>query len=140
MSRGKELKSIAYAIAQKFSSRNNDLGGLWAMGPIFGVAQEYNRDAVHFDLLAKEIDPNISRLKPIIESFLYFLNFQIEVRHIRHSRIKKVTIDVIFNRTRKRPSSVSARYTEHPYNVVVSVESNHGLVYKGEANGWCYPV
>ena len=64
MARRRELKSIASGIAAHCVSRNNDIGGYWAMGIIYGIANERGVDSVSVDIMSDEsLCPELSAFR-----------------------------------------------------------------------------
>ena len=51
------LTNIAAGLCGSFASRNNDLGGYWAIGKLRLLAQQYSQNALSLDVLAPSMQP-----------------------------------------------------------------------------------
>lgn len=54
MPRRRELKSIASGMAMHCVSRNNDIGGYWALGILYRFALEAGADCLRVDIMSDE--------------------------------------------------------------------------------------
>lgn len=57
MIRRKQLKNLAYGIAGRFTSRNNDLNGYWALGILYSAAEDAGTNRVRLDIISQTATP-----------------------------------------------------------------------------------
>lgn len=57
MGKRDQLRAVAHGTASAFASRNNDLGGYWAIGKLCRHAVESGTLVISFDLLEREVTP-----------------------------------------------------------------------------------
>jgi hypothetical protein len=95
--RRKELKSILSGILGSFNSRNNDLGGYWAMGKIYLSAQQKGISNLEFDFLNANVSPNIESLIPISQTYNKILLSLLNKHNIPRDWLVAATLEIIFN-------------------------------------------
>jgi hypothetical protein len=79
MPRRRELKSVASGFASHCVSRNNDIGGYWALGIIYKSALETGTDEVRVAIMSG--DPVSAQLKAFRQSFRERASAQLSQSH-----------------------------------------------------------
>ena len=139
MAKLKLLKSIAYDMAYSFESRNNGSAGIWPLGPLLGHALKSEVSIVELDLRSQTVDPRSNKFSGVFQQYSQMLKDQLIKRSIPESLVISAVIKLTFDTSRTRPSPVSARFTECHFNIEFVLKSD-AREYKGNVNGWCFPL
>lgn len=90
------LTNIASGLCGSFVSRNNDLGGYWAIGKLRLLAEQQGRLAVLLDVLASSMQPSSSEFAPVLARYRRLLAKLAGLSGIRLEEITAVRIRVDF--------------------------------------------
>jgi hypothetical protein len=63
------LTNIAGGLCGSFASRNNDLGGYWAIGKLRLLAEQHPQNTVALDVLGPSMLPPSSEFAPLLENY-----------------------------------------------------------------------
>jgi hypothetical protein len=74
VSRRRSIGGVAVNILGSFVSRNNDVGGYWAIGKLYDHARQHHRQSVNIDLTTKEIQPGGSEFGPMLDKYSSLLS------------------------------------------------------------------
>ena len=96
MPRSARLTNIASGLCGSFASRNNDLGGYWAIGKLRLLAEQHGRSAVILDVLATSIQPPSSEFAPVLARYRRLLAKLAGVSGIRLEEITAAHITLDF--------------------------------------------
>lgn len=96
MPRNARLTNIAAGLCGSFASRNNDLGGFWAIGKLRLLAEQYSQSAVSLDLLAGSMQPSSSEFAQLLSDYHYLLHKLASRSGIRLEEITAAYISVDF--------------------------------------------
>jgi len=69
MPRSARLTNIASGLCGSFASRNNDLGGYWAIGKLRLLAEQHGRTTVLLDVLTSSVQPSSSEFAPVLARY-----------------------------------------------------------------------
>lgn len=97
MSRGERLKNIADGLCGSFASRNNDVGGYWAIGKLCLLAEQHNQKAVSLDLLAISLQPPSSEFALVLACCRRLLEKLARVSGIPFEELTTACITVDFS-------------------------------------------
>jgi hypothetical protein len=94
---------VAFGLLGSFNSRNNDVGGYWALGRLYGHAVNTMAPAVEVNLLELTITPPCGDFEGIVVHFQRMLGDQLSTRHLPADWVKGATIRVEFGRVKAPP-------------------------------------
>lgn len=138
MPRRKELKNIAFGIAGRFASRNNDIDGYWALGVLYSVASAAGTDAVHLDLVSETAEPSFQHAARLFSQFRQYLQGRLESVDLE-GYVVTATIDIEFNVEAQWKSPFGRTTWGDPFHCCVTLTDDLGKNHKGTARGWCGP-
>lgn len=96
MSRNGRLKNIATGLCGSFASRNNDLGGYWAIGKLRLLTEQYSQSAVSLNVLTGAIQPPSSEFAQPLADYHCLLQKLASRSGIRPEEITAAIISVDF--------------------------------------------
>src|SRR4051794_11876436 len=96
MPRNARLTNIAVGLCGSFASRNNDLGGYWAIGKLCLLAQQYSQNTASLDVLAPSMQPPASDFAQVLADYHRLLQKLASRSGIRFEEIKAAHISVDF--------------------------------------------
>ena len=151
MARRRRLQGVVAAIIGKFVSRNNDIGGYWALGILYKAASLNLTNTVHLDLLDQQILISLEKPYTVIIPFRKFLEQQLLKQGLELKHIKIAEIDIVFNSTEARNlidpifnPSLDCRSQEIPlcvpgdaYLCRARIVDDFGKEYNTQVYGWC---
>ena len=141
MPRRRELRGIAAGLLGSFTSRNNDIGGYWAIGQLYRFAQRSRMRKIDFDLLTGNINVRESlrdRLDALVSNYCLRLvddcwRLDIPSNWIRSAHIFiEFDADNDFQFHREYPD-------ENPFKCTVELEDDRGRRHCVQASGKCWP-
>ncbi|MBN2529807.1 MAG: hypothetical protein JXR76_25680 [Deltaproteobacteria bacterium] len=134
----REIKGIAAGIVGKFSSRNNDIGGYWALGVLYRDAVRNGSTVVQLNLLTGDIQPPIRNAGPLISYFREYLFFRLKAVGFEEYQIKGATVELKFGLKENPNESVLRKDTwGEPYLCRVFLVDDLGKCRSFEKSGWC---
>jgi hypothetical protein len=90
------LKHIAGGILGSFVSRNNDVGGYWALGILYADATDSN-DVVRLSLLEPSAIPPTPNVQLVAENYAEFLHRALIRKGVAREDLAEVNVEVQFN-------------------------------------------
>ncbi len=97
MPRRKELKSVAYGVADHFVSRYNEIDGYWALGILYKQANHNKIHTITLDIIKQEIHPNQIDPTDLLTYFHSYLNKLLINHHFKPAIIQKAIIEINFH-------------------------------------------
>jgi hypothetical protein len=91
------LTNIAGGLCGSFASRNNDLGGYWAIGKLRLLAEQHTQSVVSLDVLAPLMQPPSPEFAPVLEDYRRLLGKLARLSGIRVEEITAACITVDFS-------------------------------------------
>jgi hypothetical protein len=91
------LTNIAAGLCGSFASRNNDLGGYWAIGKLRSLTEQYSQNAASLDLLAPSMQPASSEFVQVLANYHLLLQKLASRSGIRFEAITAAYISVNFS-------------------------------------------
>lgn len=96
MVKRKQLKNLAYGIAGRFTSRNNDLNGYWALGILYSAAADAGTSTISLDILSQTAKPSFQYSSRLLTGLQKYMDDRLErLQLIGH--VFAATIDIEFD-------------------------------------------
>ena len=133
------LTNIAAGLCGSFASRNNDLGGYWAIGKLRSLAAQCSQNVASFDLLAMSMQPPSPEFSQVLACYRRLLEKLAKRSGIRLEELTAANIAVDFL---PQPLPRAIYYQQHwgeQFLVTVTVSADHradGIVTHA---GYCRP-
>ncbi|MDB5337797.1 MAG: hypothetical protein JWN70_3416 [Planctomycetaceae bacterium] len=136
MYRRQQLKNLAYGIACRFASRNNDIDGYWALGLLYSAADAAATHTVRFDLVSETAAPSFKYSTKVLTQFGQYLQDRLAKLDLE-GYVFAATIDIEFN-IEPQPNHAMCRTTwGDPFRCCVTLTDDLGRDYTGTIRGWC---
>jgi hypothetical protein len=132
MPKRKELRGVAAGLLGAFVSRNNDVGGYWALGKLYAHALKADAPSVCVDVLRGILTPASDEFREMAADFRRALTFQLATRKLPSEWVKATTICVEFTR---------ARHPHGPgeiFNCTVAITDDRDRTHCARAVGTCW--
>ena len=135
------LKSVAHDVSTSLVSRNDDLGGYWAVGQILSHALATNNTSYQVDLVCGASVPPLmgTPLSPIPGSWAEIFWRNVEHKKLARALIVRAAASLAFDVSRRRTAALHRALFEHPFTCRVEIEDAGGRTYAGVTEGWCFP-
>lgn len=132
MPRRREFRGIAFDLLGAFVSRNNDVGGYWAIGKLCSLAHKSSASEVHIDLVRSLITPPCPELSDMVQRFRQWISDRVTERRMHDEWLRDVCITVRFGAT------TSAANPTIAFECTVSITDDLGRVYRAQGSGTCW--
>lgn len=132
MPRRREFRGLAYGLAGAFVSRNNDLGGYWALGKLYKHARKSRAREVHVDLVRSVITPPSLQFMPMVLHFQKWLAVQCTVRRLPNEWLKEAEVRIQFSYEK------SADGPGDDFTCIVTLTDDLGNAYEVQRCGSCW--
>ncbi len=137
MATRRQVVSVAEGTALAFASRNNDVGGWWALGLLLAAVPPGDPD-YQVDLLTGEATPVV--LEPAIRElgavWAAYLRWSLERHGVPLSFVRSAALTVRFDRAHEVPSWIPGG-RDHPFRCSVTIEDDRSDVHERLAEGHC---
>ena len=135
------LKSVAHDVSQSLVSRNDDLGGYWAVGQLLSHALATNNTSCQVDLVCGASIPSLmgTPLSSIPSSWAEIFWRNVEHKRLARALIVRAAATLDFDLSRRRTAPLHQALFEHPFTCRVEIEDTGGTIYVGATEGWCFP-
>ena len=132
MPRRRELRGAALGLLGAFVSRNNDVGGYWALGKLYKHAKTTSGSEVRVDLVKTTITPPNAQFAGMIEYFHQMLASQLLARALPSDWLTAAEIAVQFTgqKDAKEPGDV--------FECLVTLTDDRGRPHRARASGSCW--
>ena len=137
MRRRGAIKDISYTLLDQFNSRNNDLGGYWAMGVLYKHALKNNALAVSLDLLGGQITPASKACEQVAQVYRTRLKRHLRKRAVPVEWIQSTVVNISFKDSTGAKPFRSA--CGDPYVCDVVIKCVSGCVKSSRRTGYCWP-
>lgn len=138
MARRKELLDITHGISGSFNSRNNDFNGYWALGVLYKLTNEINRDQLELDLLKCRSNPDLAIVQPVIRQYHSFLSKLLTIRKINNQWIKQAIIIICFNQYHTTHHKETISLPGDPYISICKIRDDMEKTYQSIYYGKCW--
>ncbi|WP_262689833.1 acyl carrier protein [Kordiimonas aestuarii] len=136
MRKGK-LKDIAASLVEQFVSRNNDVGGYWALGCLYKQAKKDGKQLVSIDLSRGEVDFASNKFDSIAQMFRTRLKRHARLRGVSYEEFGSAVITVSFNDDQGAQKFRSG--CGDPFVCEVSLTDIAGKSVSQSRTGYCRP-
>ncbi len=106
MARRKEIVGVAHGVISSFNSRNNDVGGYWAIGQLKSFAATNGLDSITFNLLPIEPAFNIALITEVTNNYSAKLSALLISQHIPADWVLNAAITIQFSGATPSPSEI----------------------------------
>lgn len=132
----KTLNHVAAGLLQAFLGRNNDVGGFWAFGVLYGEtrAPDYS---LHLNLLDASAAPSTPSSTVVAGNYAAFLQRALHAKGIDLDEIEEARVDVRFN-TALPDRPIHRDYHGDPFVCTVTLRSIEGKQAVMTAVGRCW--
>lgn len=96
MPRRRDLRGAAAGLLGAFMSRNNDVGGYWALGKLYSHARTSNVLEVRIDLVSSIIDPPDAEFDDMLGRFQRTLVDQLAARSLPREWLMEANVSLTF--------------------------------------------
>jgi hypothetical protein len=108
MSRQRRLKGVVANTLGSFISRNNDVGGYWAIGKLYEHARQHQTQNVLLDLLPKTLLPPGTEYHSMLVRYASLLSEQLFRAHIPLDSVSAAKITLAFDASVSDPRPPSS--------------------------------
>lgn len=132
MPRRKDFRGVAFGLLGTFVSRNNDVGGYWALGKLYKHARVSKAYEVHVDLVRSAIVPPNPEFSDMVRHFRQMLTDQLVARRLPEEWLREADVRVTFFESKSvdRPGDV--------FECLVTLTDDLGGTHKAQENGACW--
>ncbi len=145
MRRRTELRCMGSGVLHSFVSRNNDLGGYWALGKLYSYARQVGTTVLTLDLINWTIDPPVSNLARVFpapevgvlcERYWLKLAAMMKRRAVPPAWLARAAMTIEFESTSGAP-----RYPRKgaAFLCQLTLTDDLGGEHTLRADGWCWP-
>lgn len=138
----KKLKGIAYGIANTFCSRNNDIGGYWAIGILYKAAIKHNSHSFSIDLVNHRCEYSGDGFNAMVKAYCNYMDYLAVRSGLAVSNIESANIDLVFDPSQsKRIVHLGAPEGTalDPYSCEMTIRDDLGVSRSGYCDGLCFP-
>lgn len=135
----RELRGIAQGIVGSFVSRNNDVGGYWALGKLCSHAANSSMHEVTIDLVATTMTPSCNEYDAMVAHYSTMLWELVAHRGLSRCNVVRADVHARFVLPESQVPRSSGDDRGHPYECVLEISDDLGRVHVGRACGWVEP-
>lgn len=119
-------------MAGAFVSRNNDVGGYWALGKLYKLAQTSGLSEIRVDLVGSALEPSSPEFADMVRDFRQMLVGQVAARRLSGEWLKAADIRVTFS------GKKSARGSGDMFECLVTLTDDLGRRHEARGSGACW--
>jgi hypothetical protein len=97
LSRRREINGVIAGLLGSFVSRNNDVGGYWAIGKLYTHARAKNVDLIAIDLMTSRMSPGLPEFESMVNKFATSLVERLSRRRIPREAVISAQLAVAFD-------------------------------------------
>ncbi|ATQ74558.1 hypothetical protein CR152_08525 [Massilia violaceinigra] len=135
MTKLKTFNHVAAGVSQSFISRNNDVGGYWALGELYKDASAPD-DAVQLQLLDGVAIPSTRSVCQVAKNYAVFLQRALADKGIASDELADANVCIQFN-AEAPEGAISMEYQGDPFVCTVTLRTAQGKVAVAKAYGRC---
>ncbi len=134
-------KAVAHDVSESLVSRNDDLGGYWAMGQPLSHALKTGSNCYTIDLACAESTPKLdaSALSSTPAAWTDMFWKNLEHQKLSRALVARATATLTFDLAQSQPSPHHEALQEHAFSCTVEIQDDRGSTYASTAQGWCFP-
>jgi hypothetical protein len=139
MTRRRELNGISGGLVNSFVSRNNDVGGYWAIGKLCSHSLQTGEKELSMDLLTKRISPPNPEFAPMLDKYGAWLVASLEKQQFSLQVITAAEVRISFD-AQLGPDPMSSSVTGYfPFRCTVTLTDDLGRGRVGRLSGVVLP-
>src|SRR5260370_14628887 len=127
----RDFRGAAFGLLGAFVSRNNDVGGYWALGKLYEHARASNAREIRVDLVRSVITPASPEFSDMVRHFRQMLANQLAVRRLPNEWLRDADVRVKFSREKSADNSGDA------FECLVILTDDLGHMHKAQGSGAC---
>jgi hypothetical protein len=132
MPRRREFRGIAFDLLGAFMSRNNDVGGYWAVGKLYELARAYKACEVRVDLVRSLVTPPGPEFNDMVRRFRQWISDRITARRMQSEWLRDAFVTVRFGAKKIAASPANA------FECTVTITDDLGRTHSAQGNGACW--
>lgn len=139
MPRRRELGGISGGLVNSFVSRNNDVGGYWAIGKLCSHSLQTGERELSMDLLMKRISPPHVEFGPMLDEYRAWLLALLEKQRFSPQVIAAAELRLSFD-PKLGPDPMRYTITGYfPFRCTVTLTDDLGRGHVGQLSGFVLP-
>jgi hypothetical protein len=139
MTRRRELRGISGGLVNSFVSRNNDVGGYWAIGMLCSHSLQTGAKELSMNLLTKRISPSSPEFGPILDKYAAWFAASLEKQQFSLQVITAAEVRLSFD-AQLGPDPMRSSVTGHfPFRCIVTLTDDLGRAHVGQLSGFALP-
>jgi len=132
MPRRRDFRGAAFGLLGAFVSRNNDVGGYWALGKLYEHARASNAREIRVDLVRSVITPPSPEFSQMVGHFRQMLADQLAARKLPNEWLRDADVRVKFS------GDESVDKPGDAFECFVTFTDDLGHVHQARGNGACW--
>lgn len=93
----KDMKNVLQGFLSAFVSRNNDIGGYWALGVLYRHAQSHGTNFIRINLLSSAVTPDNSQFSKYIKAYADYVYLRFSLLRIPRDWLQTGSVSIAFN-------------------------------------------
>jgi hypothetical protein len=139
MTRRRELSGISGGLVNSFVSRNNDVGGYWAIGKLCSHSLQTGETELSMDLLTKRISPPNPEFGPMLGKYAARLVASLKKQQFSLQIITAADVRLSFD-AQLGPDPMRPSVTGYfPFRCTVTLTDDFGRSHVGRLSGVVLP-
>ena len=135
----KKLKGVAAGVLGAFVSRNNDLGGYWAIGKLHSLAKLSHGNTVSFDLVPRYGASQHQDINSVAASYSGILVSLLHKHEFGQGVVSSAAISLQFETSGVKFSSLPHRTDVYPFLCSLAIVDDCGKTHTASVTGWSSP-
>ena len=138
MARRRRMKGIGANVARKFSSRNNDVDGYWAMGVFYRLCANHGVNEFTLDFLSGKSSPHANFSEDVAASFRELLCRQMRKNGLAKSQLAAAFARVEFDRESASTELRRRKVWGDPFDCHIVLVDDLGKQRACSTRGYCW--
>lgn len=139
MPRRRQFRGIANAIANSFVSRNNDVGGYWALGILYLHAKQQSSLRLVIELKPERPDLGGEPFAAVARTYRNALAAHLVSLRLPFAWLASASVAVDFETAALKPLPFGLHTIGNPFDCRVSLVDDRGRAYETTVHGRCWP-
>jgi hypothetical protein len=132
-----DFRRAVYGVLGSFLSRNNDVGGYWAIGVLYLHAKQHRSRSVKIDLLAGQMVPQGEHFQQMLDSYGHLLKAQFKRCEHPEQWFRNARIYLEFDTTADIDMFEATAIDGDPYMCIAQLVCSQGQRYTVQTRGRC---
>lgn len=139
MPRRAQLLEIASGLLGSFVSRNNDVGGYWALGVLYRQAQEQGRTQVEVPIWPLNDSLDDALIESLAEKYRQMFLSLMARQQLPLSWLRSAVFSLEFESSNAHPRYRQSQAAERPFVCGLSFTNDLSRTHQLAIAGWCWP-